>query len=150
MLQLVRIMDELPEALAAVRAAAHAEGYRHIERLYADWASGTERFDKPGEALFMAVLEGDAAGVGGITREPTDPTGDVLRARRLYVAPPHRGAGIARAIVGALVQEGFANAGRVTVHAGPEADAFWDAMGFARIDHPQLSHELRHSGSAAR
>jgi GNAT superfamily N-acetyltransferase len=143
MLQIVRIMDELPEALEALREPARTEGFRQLDRLYADWQSGAERFDKPGEVLFMAVLEGDCVAVGGLTREPTDPNGNALRARRLYVLPAHRRTGIGTALAGAIVQEGLENAARITVHAGPGAGAFWEAMGFARTGDEPISHELR-------
>jgi len=147
MLQIVRITDALPEGFAALRVEAAAEGYRHMERLADDWAAGAERFDKPGEALFAAYVEGELAGIGGVTREPSDPVGDVLRARRLYVLPRFRGTGAGRALVGAIVQQAFQEASRCTVHAGRDAPEFWDAMGFARTDAPGLTHELRRNGA---
>ena len=147
MLQIVRVMDELPEGLAALRVEAAAEGYRHMERLADDWASGAERFGKAGEALFAAYVEGELAGVGGVTREPADPEGDVMRARRLYVLPRFRGSGAGRALVGAIVQQAFQEVSRCTVNAGRDAPQFWDAMGFARTKAPGLTHELRRDGA---
>ncbi len=143
MLQIVRVSEDLPEGFDVLRAEAVREGYRHMARLADDWASGSERFDKAGEALFAAYIEGELAGVGGVTREPTDPEGDVMRARRLYVLPRFRGTGAGRALVGAIVQQAFAEASRCTVHAGRDAPEFWDAMGFARTNAPGLTHELR-------
>lgn len=143
MLQIVRVSDDLPDGFATLRVEAAAEGYRHMERLADDWASGAERFDKAGEALFAAYVEGELAGVGGVTREPSDPEGDVMRARRLYVLPRFRGTGAGRALVSAIVQQAFEEASRCTVNAGRDAPEFWDRMGFARVDAPALTHELR-------
>lgn len=142
MLQIVRVFDDLPD-LAPLRAEAAREGYRHMERLTADWATGTTRFDAPGEALFAAFQDGELAGVGGVTREPGDPHGDVLRARRLYVLPRFRALGIGRALVGAIVQEAFQSVSRVTVNAGRDAPDFWVSMGFSPVASATVTHELQ-------
>lgn len=139
----VRVGDALPDGIDLLRAAARDQGYAHIDRLAEDWASRAERFDNPGEALFAAFLGSTLAGVGGVTREPSAPDGDVLRARRLYVLPQFRGRGIGRALVDAIVEHAFQSVSRLTVHAGRDAPAFWDHLGFARTDAPGLTHELR-------
>lgn len=142
MIQIVRVGADLPEGFQELRAAADAENYAHMERLARDWESGAERFDKPSEALFAAYVDGDLAGIGGVTREPSDPAGDVLRARRLYVLPRFRGQGAGGALVAAIVQEAFQSVSRITVNAGRDAPAFWDYQGFARTSAPHITHEL--------
>lgn len=142
-MSIVRVTDALPEGIDLLRIAAREQGYAHIDRLADDWAARTERFDRPGEALFAAFVDGTLAGVGGVTREPTDAAGDVMRARRLYVMPQFRERGIGRAIVDAIVEHAFQSVSRVTVHAGRDAPAFWDRLGFAPSDAPGLTHELR-------
>lgn len=139
----IRRIIALPDGFASLRGAAHAEGYAHIERLAADWESGAERFDKPGEALFAAFVAGDLAGLGGATREPADPAGDVLRVRRLYVMSGARKRGVGRALVDAITHEAFERVSRVTANAGRDAPAFWDRLGFARSAAPGITHELR-------
>ncbi|MGE0047292.1 MAG: GNAT family N-acetyltransferase [Hyphomonadaceae bacterium] len=147
-MQTIRITDELPD-LSTLRAEARAEGYRHMERLADEWESGAQRFDKPGEALFAVFMEGEVAGIGGVTREPNEPDGAVLRARRLYVRPAYRKLGVGRAIAGAIVQEAFdeAPALYVNVSAGGSdsqaASVFWERMGFERVDGVAgISHRL--------
>jgi len=139
----IRIADDLPPEIETLASEARAEGWRHIDRLIAEWSSGAERFDKPGEALFAVFAAGDLAGVGGLTREPADPSGDVLRARRLYVSPRFRRQGVGRALASAIVQQAQACVSRVTVNARQgAAGAFWEGLGFALASAGGFSHEL--------
>lgn len=141
MTQTIRL-SELPD-ISLLRAAAAAEGYDHMETLAREWAQGSERFDKPGCALFGVYADGDLIGVGGLTREPTDPEGDALRVRRLYVHPDHRARGVGRAIVGALVQEAFDSVSTLTV-GRTKAGEFWRKMGFSPVcDERGLSYRLK-------
>jgi GNAT superfamily N-acetyltransferase len=144
MIQLVRIFHDLPEGFEALRAEAVAEGHRHMDRLAEDFASGVQRFDRDGEVLLAAFVEGELAGIGGVTHEPTEMIEPALRMRRLYVAQARRRDGVARTIAAALAQEGFGHVALITVHAGnPGADAFWEAQGFTPVDGHPWSHELR-------
>jgi GNAT superfamily N-acetyltransferase len=144
MIQLVRIFEGLPDGFAALRTEAAAEGHRHMDRLEADFESGAQRFDRDGESLLAAFVEGELAGIGGITHEPGETAEPALRMRRLYVAPSYRRGGVARAIASALAQEGFSHVALITVHAGnPGADAFWQAQGFTAVEGRPWSHQLR-------
>lgn len=76
--RLVAPDDVLPLALAA-----HGEGFTFLGRLLAEWADGTNRFERPGEALFGAYSDGALVGTAGLTRQ-----GERLgRVRRVYVHP---------------------------------------------------------------
>lgn len=55
----------LPIGFAELRSEAQAEGQRFIERLATDWASGICRFNRDGEALFVARVNGSLAGLAG-------------------------------------------------------------------------------------
>ncbi len=144
MIQLVRVIDDLPGDFERLRSAATAEGHRHLDRLSQDWNSGAQRFAGDGEALLTAYQESDLVGIGGITREPSETVEPALRMRRLFVRPDARRTGVARTIVAALVQEGFDNAALLTVHTGDRtASAFWKAQGFQQVAGHAWSHELR-------
>lgn len=140
MIRIVSVADDLPDGFETLRTAARAQGYKHIDRLAEDWASGACKFTHDGEALFAAYVGDTLAGIGGVTREPSDPEGAVMRARRTYVLPDFRSQGVGRALAGAIVQQGLQRAPRVTVNAHPDSHAFWERMGFARIDAPGLTH----------
>jgi GNAT superfamily N-acetyltransferase len=129
MLQLVRIVEDLPEDFPALRAEAKAEGWTHIERLALDWAIGTVRFEKDGEALFAAFIGGELAGMGGMTVDPIDPTAS--RMRKFFVRRDFREQGVARALAGALMQESAHARRGMTLRADEtETPGFWEALGF--------------------
>lgn len=112
-----------------MQAEAHAEGYRFLDRLAADWEAGTTRFDRDGESLLTAWHNDALAGIGGVTLDP--PTPGALRMRRFYVRPSFRGAGIGRALVAALLGHARRFGKPILVNAGTKvAPAFWEALGF--------------------
>jgi GNAT superfamily N-acetyltransferase len=95
-MRLERVLTELPAGFQVLSAEARAEGYRHVDRLADDWQAGTVRFDREGEALIAAYIDGDLAALGGLTIDPSQP--GALRMRRFYVRASFRRAGIGRAI----------------------------------------------------
>ncbi len=137
------ILDDLPAGFDALRAEALAEGFRQIERLAADWEAGTTRFDRDGEALLAARLNGVLVGIGGLTIEPVVP--GALRMRRFYVRPAFRRVGVGRQLVTALLA-GADGDRSITVNAGPASFAFWDSLGFnpdPRDGHTHILHRER-------
>jgi len=127
--KLQRVIEELPAGFGALRAEAGAEGYLFMERLATDWLSGTLRFDREGEALLAARVNGVLAGIGGLTIEPVVP--HALRMRRFYIRLPYRRSGIGRMLATALVERAWSTSRLVTVNAGPGSAAFWESLGFA-------------------
>jgi GNAT superfamily N-acetyltransferase len=110
-----RVIDELPADFDTIRAEARAEGYRFLDRLAKDWASGAMRFDRPGEALLTAYSAGVLAAIGGITIDPI--VVDALRMRRFYVRPAFRRTGIGREIALALLEGALQRVRVVTLNA---------------------------------
>jgi hypothetical protein len=64
---------------------------RFVRRLADDWVSVANRFDRPGEALFVARLPGQVVGVRGLNVDPYTAEPGVGRVRHLYVAAAHSG-----------------------------------------------------------
>ena len=119
----------LPAGFDDMRAEAHAEGYRFLERLALEWRSGACRFDRAGETLLAAHIGGTLAGVGGITRDPI--VAGHSRMRRFYVRAPFRCHGIGRELVSALLAIHPHPRRPVLVNAGTaDAPAFWEGLGF--------------------
>jgi GNAT superfamily N-acetyltransferase len=126
---LMPVLDALPMGLDALRAEARDEGHRHMDRLAADWATGAERFDAAGEGLLAAFVEGELAGVGGITVDPVD--SEALRMRRFYVRPAFRRHGVGRCLAEAMMANARDTANCLVVNAPAELAArFWEALGF--------------------
>ena len=146
LIQLIRIIDDLPDGFPALLADAASEGVGHMARLAEGWASGDQRFDEDGEVLLGALLAGTLAGVGGLSVEPAAPE-PALRVRRFYVRPDFRRQGVARALASALVQEALDQVDLLTCNAAasPAAAAFWEAQGFSRDASGPWTHLLRRS-----
>jgi hypothetical protein len=54
------VVEDLPTGFDALRAEARAQGFRQVERLAADWEARTTRFDREGEALLAARVNGSS------------------------------------------------------------------------------------------
>ena len=144
LIQLVRIIDDLPDGFPALLADAASEGVGHMARLAEGWAGGDQRFDGDGEVLLGALLAGTLVGVGGLSVEPAA-TEPARRVRRFYVRPDFRRQGVARALASALIQEGLDQVDLLTVNAAasPAAPLFWEAQGFSSDTTGRWTHVLR-------
>ncbi len=141
------IATALPSDIARLNASAMEEGVGLVDRLMREWRDGTQLFEGEDECLLIARVGDEIAGVGGITRDPGDPSS--LRMRRFYVLPRFRRRGVARKMVDALLAR-VAPDRKVGVHVGPpEALPFWRKMGFESVDPAHaigITHMLsRHS-----
>jgi GNAT superfamily N-acetyltransferase len=124
-----------------LRSNAHSEGFAFVERLAADWETGTNRFDKPGEKLLGAFLGEQLVGVGGLNREPYDPPPSRGRLRHLYVLKAFRGHGIARALVTHLLEAAEPTFNEVRLRtASADAAAFYEHLGFQRSPISTATH----------
>ena len=107
------------------------EGSRFVRRLSDEWATGTNRFDRPGEALFAARLGDRLIGVCGLNVDPYAAAANVGRVRRLYVLSAHRRLGAGRQLVLAVLE---AARGRFDVlhlrTTNPVAAQLYESLGF--------------------
>jgi GNAT superfamily N-acetyltransferase len=99
-----RLCDLPAEAFAPLIAESEREGWRFVRRLAGEWAAGTNRFDRPGEALFAAWAGGALVGVCGLNADPYAAGPAVGRVRRLYVLRAFRGRGVGGRLVQAVIQ----------------------------------------------
>ena len=137
--RLERVVGELPIGFETLRAEALAEGYRNLDRLAADWVSGAIRFNRPGEALLVAYVGDELAGVGGLTVDPA--VTEALRMRRFYVREQFRRCGMGRRLAGALLERAIAGDRPVTVNAAAGSGAFWEALGFVPDERAGHTHK---------
>jgi GNAT superfamily N-acetyltransferase len=146
LIQLIRIIDDLPDGFPALLADAASEGVGNMAQLAQGWAGGDQRFDGDGEALLGALLAGELAGVGGLSVE-TAAIEPARRVRRFYVRPAFRRQGVARTLASALVQEALDQVDLLTCNAAasPAAGPFWEAQGFSRDTSGPWTHVLRRS-----
>jgi GNAT superfamily N-acetyltransferase len=126
-----------------LQSEAQDEGYDFVETLVEEWASGTNRFDAPGEALCGHLDQGLLVAVGGLNCDPFAGRPDMGRIRRVYVRPAWRNRGIGRALVGALVDHARTHFSCVRLRAeNTLAALLYESMGFVPIESPDASHML--------
>jgi GNAT superfamily N-acetyltransferase len=129
--------------IAPLLEEARQAGFRALDRLVEDWASGANRFDGPGEVLFAALDGGRVVGVCGLNIDPYAPGGRVGRVRRLYVLAGYRRRGIGRQLVGRAVDRARGIFERLRLRTDSEGAArFYEALGFRRSDDPDCTHTL--------
>jgi len=145
MLNLVRIgpvsLDR--EYMLELRQEAAQEGCKFVDRMFDDWAQGINRFDQPGEILVAAQFKDRVIGVGGLNREPYEPSDQLGRLRHLYVVPDYRRTGVATMVVNGLLEHGASSFAQVRLRtSGPEAAAFYEALGFQKLVASTATHVI--------
>jgi GNAT superfamily N-acetyltransferase len=130
----VERLDALPaDRMATLITESEQAGLGFVRRLAEEWASGRNRFDRPGEALFGALTDRHLVGVCGLNIDPYAADPHVGRVRHLYVLTAHRRLGVGRELVGAVV--GAARGRFATLRlstANPAAARLYESLGFQR------------------
>jgi GNAT superfamily N-acetyltransferase len=134
-------IDVLPPPIKSLGSAANEEGHAFVQRTVDEWRSGANRFDKFGEAFFLASIRSETVGMCGINIDThlDDPT--VGRLRHLYVHPNHRTAGLGERLVMMCLDHAIEHFELVRLRTpGPMADQFYDKLGFERSASPTATH----------
>src|SRR4051812_20927661 len=142
-----RVTVALPPDVERLAAEAREEGFHHVERLVAEWEAGLNRFDAPGEALFVARNGDRLVGLCGLNRDPYAEAGERAgRVRRMYVRADERRTGVGRALLGAVIAHATGAFAELRLRADDApADAFYRAAGFVRLSEecgPHTTHRL--------
>lgn len=139
---IIKLSPDQPLQLDQLLQAATVEGVRNMAILAEQWATGANRFQRTGEALFGSMMDGALMAVGGISVEPHHPAG--LRVRRFYVHPDQRRLGLGRAVAQAVIAHGLTTTSTITCNARASAAAapFWESLGFTPVEHPSWTHLL--------
>jgi GNAT superfamily N-acetyltransferase len=97
---LIEKLQELPpDRVRDLLADSDAAGSQIVRRLVDEWADRTNRFDRPGEALFGAWAGERLVGVCGLNVDPYAGDDRVGRVRHLYVLTPSRRLGVGRQLM---------------------------------------------------
>lgn len=136
--------------LTALAAEAMSEGFRFVERLIADWNSGSNRFDKAGERLLGAISSGRLVGVCGLNRDPYANQDTIGRLRHLYVRQEERRRGAGAALVEHLLKGANPPFSTIRLRTGTrEAASFYERRGFLRVDDDTATHAKKLNAAAA-
>src|SRR5262245_15429634 len=130
-----RLGDLLHEDFSALLADSERAGVGFVRRLADEWASGTNRFARPGEALFGARVGGELVGVCGLNVDPYATLDRDGRVRHLYVRVSHRRLGVGGRLVEAIVDAARGRFDRLRLRtSNPEAARLYERLGFHRRD----------------
>ncbi|HET9925685.1 MAG TPA: GNAT family N-acetyltransferase [Methylomirabilota bacterium] len=131
---IIERLSELPsEAFGPLVAESEQAGLRFVHRLVEEWASGRNRFERPGEACFAALVDGRIVGVCGLNVDPYTAEPRVGRVRHLYVLSAYRKLGVGERLVGEVIAAGRGQFGILRLRTQNEAAArLYERMGFRR------------------
>ncbi|POA72571.1 GNAT family N-acetyltransferase [Pseudomonas sp. GW531-T4] len=136
----IRQISALAPEILELEAEAVAEGFRFLTRLVADWKSGANRFDQPGECLLGAFRDGQLIAIGGLSYDPYAGPG-IGRLRRVYVARAARGQNVGKALVQQLLAYAAQRFRVVRLSTDtPEGAAFYLRCGFQPIQDDFATH----------
>jgi GNAT superfamily N-acetyltransferase len=119
------------DRVAELVAESERHGLRFIRRLTEEWASGVNRFDRPGEALFVARVGERVVGVCGLNVDPYAAAPRVGRVRHLYVLSGQRRLGVGRRLVSEVIEAARGRFDHLRLRTeNPGAAQFYEAIGF--------------------
>jgi len=128
-----RLGDLPSDRLGPLVAESEQGGLRFVRRLAEEWASGRNRFDRPGEALFAAVVDGQMVGVCGLNVDPYVAAQRVGRVRHLYVLSAYRKLGVGRQLVEEVIAAARDPFDTLRLRTdNPKAARLYESTGFRR------------------
>ena len=139
-----RVSGAPTDRLATLVAESERQGFRFVRRLVEEWESGANRFDRPGEALFVARVGDDVVGVCGLNVDPYAGDPKIGRVRHLYVLVPHRRSGIGEQLVADVLEAARGRFERLRVRTtNAIAARLYERLGFRRTAAARdRTHEL--------
>jgi len=146
----IRRLAYTPEAFAPLIEEADAAGLAFLSRLRDEWLSGFLRFERPGERLLGAFVDGRLVGVGGMSHDPYQPADGLGRVRHLYVLRAFRRRGIARHLMAEILARAGPDFTTLRLRTNSlEAGRLFESLGFQRADRADETHRLRLQISSA-
>jgi GNAT superfamily N-acetyltransferase len=135
---------DLPAEFDLLVAESEREGWRLLRRLADEWAAGSNRFDRPGEALFAARVGNALVGLCGLNADPYSAEPTVGRVRRLYVRNAFRRRGIGACLVEAVIQLARPRFQSLRARTeNPDAGRLYERLGFSVVvDGLECTHAL--------
>ncbi len=137
-----KIQLPIPGFSELVREAS-AEGFAFLATAKHEWATGENRFSKPGEAFYAVFAHEQLAAVGGLNQDPWLHTPEIGRLRRIYVRAAWRRQGIGALLVSTMLADARQSFRTVRLRAdNPSAARLYESFGFAPYPDPHATHIL--------
>ena len=135
MVQIVRVTLLDTYDLNSLIEESIAEGYRFIKRLVDEYEDGSNRFNRAGEALFVALLDNRVVGVGGLNIDPYRDDTNVGRVRHVYVLNSSRCIGVGRMLLRSIMEESKKHFSILTLTTdNPVAERLYISLGFTKAE----------------
>jgi GNAT superfamily N-acetyltransferase len=126
-----RLTGSPVEHVAELVVESERHGLRFVRRLAEEWTRGANRFDQPGEALFVARIGERVVGVCGLNVDPYAAEPRVGRVRHLYVLSEQRRHGVGRRLVSEVIEVARGRFDRLRLRTeAPGAAQLYQALGF--------------------
>ena len=140
-----RVVETPTERLASLAVESERQGFGFVRRLVQEWDGGANRFDRPGEVLFVATTAGgEVVGVCGLNVDPYADDPRTGRVRHLYVMVAHRRSGVGEQLVADVVEAAQGRFDRLHLRVtNPAAARLYERLGFRRASgEPHHTHVL--------
>ncbi|MGB7412795.1 MAG: GNAT family N-acetyltransferase [Thermosynechococcaceae cyanobacterium] len=138
-----RISEIQPGSIDHLVEESLSQGFRFVEQLIQESCSGLNCFDKSGEVLLAASVQGTVVGIGGLNQDPYFNDSHVGRLRHLYIEAVWRRCGIGHLLVTQLIHEANQHYQLLTLRTDTQpADLFYQKLGFKT--YPKWEHKTHH------
>ncbi|MBU9809776.1 MULTISPECIES: GNAT family N-acetyltransferase [Yersiniaceae] len=147
-IQLINVTPDSP-GFAELKSQSMAEGFNMLRRLEDNWLSGQNRFDRPGEKLIGASVDGLIVGVCGLNVDPFTQAAGTGRLRHLYVDSGWRKRQVGSALLREILKDSVHWFDFINTNAPPSAFTFYERAGFVALTGiEKVTHHLCLRGSA--
>lgn len=127
-----------------LKQASVEEGFNMLRRLEENWLNQHNRFDKPGEMLLGALINGKLVGVCGLNIDPFVQEQCAGRVRHLYVAAAYRSQAVGSLLLSEIIAHAAQNFDHLYTHAPQAAFRFYQRAGFVPTEGiERVTHCLR-------
>jgi GNAT superfamily N-acetyltransferase len=129
-----QIKDLLNIDMNSLAQDSKEEGFHFIERLINDYKSETNKFNKPGEALYGVFNDkGVIVSIGGLNIDPFSKESNIGRLRRFYVSKQHRRNGIGSLLLKEIICVAKNHFSVLVIHTDTvQGDQFYTSFGFSK------------------
>ncbi|HEU5194929.1 MAG TPA: GNAT family N-acetyltransferase [Methylomirabilota bacterium] len=136
-------LRELPAGVQPLVTESEQAGMMLVRRLVDEWLDGSNRFDRPGEALFGAWRDARLVGVCGLNIDPYADDNRIGRVRHLYVLVEARRHGVARALMAETLAAARGRFPTLRLStSNPAAARLYESLGFRPVTERHCTHLL--------
>ncbi len=138
----IKLLTDLPDDFLILESESKIEGFRFLEKMKTEWASGKNRFNKTGEALYGIFENDKLVGIGGINIDPYLNEQSIGRVRHLYILKDYRKYGLGSRLVKIILDNGSKSFLKVRLKTDTlVASKFYEKLGFEVVEGESASHQ---------